>query len=253
VAKALGLSRQTVSEHTARLVKDGHLRKVRGTSRPALYRRTSNPLAEDAIGDISLRSHHTSRLFKVVDPPTRPWPWLWDKSWNPSGRCEFLLVRDILIDTREGPVNVKALRYIEGRSMTIWLDEDHLLTEDQVEAHQDTATETAILVAKEVQEMTGAVLGLPEVMQASHYAADAPPDVWLDRSMGTPEIETDKAAIASLWLRLPEVIQGLREDIEGLQERQVALLELVEAQNEAIGLVRRPPPPPSDYDGVAYR
>lgn len=259
VAKALGLSRQTVSEHTRRLVRDGHLRKARGTTNPALYRRTSNPLPEDDIGDISLRSHHTSRLFKVIDRPNRPWPWFWDKTWNPSGKCEMSVVRDILMDTSEGPIKVRAIRYVQDRSLTIWLDEDHLETPEQVLAHQDVATETAILVAKEVQSTTGLSLGLPEVMQPSHFAVDAPPDVWLDKSLGTMELETNNPDTAGVWLRLPEVIQKIQVDIDGLKANQIAFLEAIDGLTGTLRTIEKalevidevPEPPP--YEGVSYQ
>ena len=257
VAEALGLSRPTVSRHTKRLLKDGHIRKARGTTSPALYRRTSNPLPEDDIGDISLRSHHTSRLFKVIDRPNRPWPWFWDKTWNPSGKCEMSVVRDILMDTSEGPIKVRAIRYVQDRSLTIWLDEDHLETPEQVLAHQDVATEIAILVAKEIQSTTGLSLGLPEVMQPSHFAVDAPPDVWLDKSLGTMELETNNPDTAGVWLRLPEVIQKIEEDIEGLKSRQVEMVGLLEAmvsplpQNDQISLQEVDTNVPTDFE-IAY-
>ena len=166
-------------------------------------------------------------------------------------------VHDIVLDTVEGPIKVKALRYIQDRSLTIWLDEDHLETPEQVQAHEDAATEIAILIAKEVQSMTGVRLGLPEVMQPSHYAMEAPPDVWVDTSLGTPELETDNPNKAEVWLRLPEVIQGLQDDIDGLKERQVALVGLMEAQGQALGLVPRTQQPPDispdiDFE-VAYQ
>lgn len=246
-----------MSQHTKRLVKDGHLRKVRGTSHPALYRRTSKPLDEGDIGDIpNLRSHHTSRLFKVTSPPTGPWPWLWDKDWNPSGSCQMSLVRDIVLDTVEGPIKVKALRYVQGRSLTIWLDEDHLETPEQVQAHEDVATEIAILIAKEVQSMTGIRLGLPEVMQPSHYAMEAPPDVWVDTSLGPLELETDNPDKAEVWLRLPEVIQGLKDDVATLKANQVELVGLLEdmvsPQNDQITVQDVDTNVPTDFE-VAYQ
>jgi len=167
------------------------------------------------------------------------------------------VVRDILMDTSEGPIKVKAIRYVQDRSLTIWLDEDHLETLEQVLAHQDVATELAILVAKEVQSTTGLSLGLPEVMQASHFAVDAPPDVWLDKSLGTMELETDNPDTAGVWLRLPEVIQAIQGDIDGLKANQVAIVELMEAQAQALGLVPRTQQSPDispdiDFE-VAYR
>ena len=107
------------------------------------------------------------------------------------------------------------------------MDEDHLLTVEQVQAHADASTEKAILIAAEVQTLMGMSLGPPKVMQASHYATDAPPDVWVDCSPGHPEIETDNPVTASIWLDLPNILRELRADIQGLKDNQVEIVETI--------------------------
>ena len=167
------------------------------------------------------------------------------------------IVRGLTIITREGPVIVKALRWVEDKSLTIWLDEDALITGDQVEGHEDDATDTALLVAREVQRTTGMVLGLPEVMQDSHYAIPLPPGVWIDRSTGDLEMETTKKSLASTWADLDTIIDGLRQDQETLRSQMVDLVALIESNHKAIEGVTallRPSQPPDDDDmGVAYQ
>jgi hypothetical protein len=256
VAKVLKVSPQTVHYHTQRLLSEGYLRPVRGCKSPILYEATSKPYPEDHRGwseVTQVRAHHTSRLFKVTHPPKRAFPFLWDKSWEASG-VRMHLARGIIITTREGPVKVKALRWVEDKSLTVWLDNSTLITGEQVLAHEDTATETAILVAREVQRATGMVLGLPEVMQDTHYAIPLPPDVWIDRSLGSPEVETTKKGLASSWADLDTIIQGLRDEQEALANQMMDLVGLIEANHKAIetlSKVLRPPQPPPD-DGVGY-
>jgi hypothetical protein len=236
VASILKITRQAVSKHALALVKSGHLRPIRGTKSPRLYRRTSKPYKvvnrQDHRGWSPLgriRSHHTSRLFKITHPPTRPFPWLWDNEWM-FGSVHHHHARNLSIETSEGKIVVKGLRWSEGpksSSITIWNDEDDIKTPEEIAVHSDISTEKAILVASEVQRLTGMRLALPEIMQKTHLALDAPPEIvksalendlkgektWFDRSKGGSEIETDDEEIAITWLNLPDILKSLRSDL----------------------------------------
>lgn len=217
IAMSLAISPACVRYHLKNLMRDGYVRRL-GNTNPATYRRTSLPPPKGDIGDIPpppphLRSHHTSRIFDVTHPPTRLWPWFWDKDWNPSGSCQYFLVRGIDVDTGEGSIMCTAIRYIEDRSLTIWFDKRRLVTPEQVMAHDDVATEMAELVGHYVHIKTGICLANLRAMQASHFAMDVPPDVWIDKSLGTPEYETNNKDKAELWLRFPEVVDDLNAKI----------------------------------------
>jgi hypothetical protein len=147
----------------------------------------------------------------------------------------FHHVKDVTLPTREGPISLYSLRYIQGRdksSVTLYLREESLTTSEEVDAFDAYTAKMAILVAGSLQRCTGIGLALCEVMQPPHYAIEAPeevvgaalaegiqgPETWADRSNGSPEMETSRASTAALWLTLEPTLQGLREDQEGTRD-----------------------------------
>lgn len=255
ISKAVGISRQAVSKHILALVSDGYLRPLGSRSRPRIYEGTSKPLPELSTLDHrgwspTVRAHRTGRHFKVTHRPKRSWPWLWDNYWSRSG-VDYYIVRDIEISTQEGQIRAKAVRYIQGprsSSLTIWVEDEALSDGFQVLAHEDTATETAILVANEIARRTGLRIALPEVIQPTEYAIAAPSnvvdaaleedlkakDVHFDRSKGAGEIETTDRDIAITWLHLPEELRILREGLREVKETVEALGEYAKGNNETV-------------------
>ena len=211
ISDAVGISKQAVSRHLLALVSDGLIRPIDPRSRPRIYRRTSKPFPDKSTPDHQgwspvVRGHRTGRLFKLTSPPKRNWPWLWDNYWTESN-VNFYIVRDLDLETPDGQIHIKSLRFIEGprsSSITIWVDDDEILDGFQLLAHDDYATEVSILAVNEIARRTGLRIALPEVPQETEYGIPAPPGVvdvaleedlrtettHFDRSKGDGEVET---------------------------------------------------------------
>ena len=263
-AKALGISRQAVSRHIKNLTSDGYLRPVSGTGSPQIYRLTRKayprPSKRDHRGRFEkvdkIRAHHTSRIFRINSPAIKPFPWSWDKSWKASGVTTYIK-RNLTLETRNGPISVKSLRLSSGptrSSLTIYLDDDNLFTSDQIDTHEDAATETAMIITREIQLRTGMILSLPEIMLETHYAIPAPADIVdhaiedgiksdkiiFDRSMGKSETETTDPDIAVTWVDLPDILKGFREDINQIKTNMIDLITITKDEIDTIkGLDKR--------------
>lgn len=232
IAKVLELTRQAVNYHIKRLIKSGYIRPIRG-SHPITYVKTSksHPAGHHRVWSEDapfLRSHHTSRKFNMVSPPLRPWGLIWDREWVASN-VHHHVARKIIISTSEGDISVKTIRLSIGKqrsSLTVWADEDYLLTTVQLHSHEDHATEISILVANELALRTGARFALPEIMQDTHYALPVP-GTWLDKSPGVPELETSDKKVALTWMTLPDIIKGLKSDLKEVRDavQQIVGLE----------------------------
>lgn len=158
------------------------------------------------------------------------------------------MVRDVEIETVDGPIPIKSLRYVVGpmkASITIWVDDDHIADGFQLLAHDDYATEISILAVNEIARRTGLRVGLPETPQPTEYGMKAPPGVvdvaldedlrtetvHFDRSKGDGEVETTDRDVALTWLHLPDELRILRE---GLREIREGLKAYAEENNETI-------------------
>ena len=237
IAKALGMTRQAVNYHIKHLIKDGYIKPIRGTN-PITYNRTRKPYPDTDHRAWSerapiLRSHHTSRKFNMVSPPSRSWGILWDHEWDASGVHNHV-ARNVVVSTADGDINVKAIRLSIGKkrsSLTVWVDADYLLTPSQLDGHEDHATEVAMAVANELASRTGARFALPEIMQDTHYAMEVP-GTWMDKSPGEPELETSERDVALTWMTLPTIIKGLKSDLNDIRE---AVQEIVGVEQEVAG------------------
>ena len=169
----------------------------------------------------------------MIKPPSRPWGIIWDHEWAASGVLNHY-ARDVTISTSEGDIKVKAIRLSIGKhksSLTVWADADYIVTPTQLGAHEDNATDIAQLVANELASRTGARFALPEIMQETHLAMGVP-GTWMDKSPGTPEIETSDYEVALTWMTLPTIIKGLKSDLNGIRE---AVQEIVGVEREVAG------------------
>jgi len=252
IARVLSISRQSVSRHTLALVKESYIRKVRGTKSPALYVKTSKPFPEDVtpphrgLVKTPIRTHHTSRIATETHAPKRSWPFFWDRTDIRDG-VEWNYVRNIVINTSEGPILVRTIRYIRGpnkSSLTVWLDADTIETVEQLRSHDEYSDERATLVIREIQRVTGARFSPHRPMQKTHYAVDAPPEIvdtalsmglrgrnsWFDRSQGGNDAETDKEDIAEVWFDLPRI----RDDLNRLNSAMVNVIEHSDDINTAL-------------------
>lgn len=249
IAKVVGISKQAVSKHILALVSDGYLRPIDARSRPRIYERTSKPYPDKSTTDHRgwspvVRGHRTGRLFRLTSSPTSDWPWKWDNIWERSG-VRYHIVRDLTIETVDGPVPIKSLRYIEGpesSNITIWTDDDEILDGFQLLAHDDYATEVSILAVNEIARRTGLRVALPEIPQDTEYGMKAPPDVvdvaleedlrtetiHFDRSKGDGEVETTDRDVALTWLHLPEELAALRNRQREVRETLVEVVSLAE-------------------------
>jgi DNA-binding transcriptional ArsR family regulator len=259
IAEAVGISKQAVSKHLLALVSDGYLRPLDPRSRPRIYRRTSKPYPDKSTDDHRVwspvvRGHRTGRIFRLTSPPKRCWPWLWDNSWVRSGVNHYV-VRNLPIETIEGTINVKSIRYVEGpvnSSLTIWIDDEDLKDGFQILAHEDYATETSILVVNEIARRTGLRVSLPEILgPGTEYGVRAPPGVvdvaleegietdkvHFDRSKGDGEVETTDRDIALTWIHLPEELKLLRQRQDKIQEALVEIGKLAESFNRTFEAV----------------
>ena len=243
IAKVLEVTRQAVNYHIKRLVKDGYIKPIRGTN-PITYNRTrkSYPDADHRAWSETapvLRSHHTSRKFNMVEPPSREWGILWDCEWPASGVRNHV-ARNLQISTADGDIKVKAIRLSIGKkrsSLTVWVDADYLLTPTQLGTHEDHATEIAQAVANELASRTGARFALPEIMQDTHYAMRVP-GTWMDKSTGEPELETSERAVALTWMTLPTIIKGLRDDITGIRDAVQEIVGLDQDVSKGLGAIK---------------
>ena len=255
ISKALKISRQAVSKHLLALVKDGFLRPVGNKSSPRLYQRTAKGLPALSTVDHRgwspvVRGHRSGRLFKLTERPSKGWPWLWDNHWVRSG-VKYHLIRDLTLETPDGQVHIKSMRYIEGpksASITIWTDDDHITDGFQLLGHDDYSTEVSIIAVREIAKRTGLRVALPEVPQPTEYGMNAPPGVvdraleedlgtdkvWFDRSKGKGEIETTDKDIALTWLHLPEHIETLRKGLQEVKTALVSLGEYAKDNNETV-------------------
>lgn len=237
IAKVLEVTRQAVNYHIKHLIKDGYIRPIRSTN-PITYTKTSKPYPDTDHRLWSeqhpiIRSHHTSRKFNMVEPPKRAWGIIWDHEWTASDVLNHY-ARNVTISTSEGDIKVKAIRLSIGKhksSLTVWADADYIVTPTQLGAHEGNATDIAQLVANELASRTGARFALPEIMQETHLAMDVP-GTWMDKSPGTPEIETSDYDVALTWMTLPTIIKGLKSDLKGIRE---AVQEIVGVEQEVAG------------------
>lgn len=237
IARVLEVTRQAVNYHIKRLIKDGYIRPIRGTN-PITYTKTRKTFSDIDHRAWSeelpiIRSHHTSRKFNMVEPPSRPWGFMWDKNWLASGVHQHV-ARSVTISTAEGDIKVKSIRLTVGKrrsSLTVWVDEDFILTPAQLEGHEDHATDIAILVANELALRTGARFALPEIMQDTHYALPVP-GTWMDKSPGEPELETSQRDVALTWMTLPTIIKALKSDLNDIRE---AVQEIVGVEQVVAG------------------
>ena len=255
ISKTVGISKQAASKHILALVSDGYIRPIDPNSRPRIYERTGKPFPEKSTPDHRgwspvVRGHRTGRLFKLTHPPKRGWPWLWDNFWTRSG-VDYYIVRDLVLETIDGTINIKSLRYIEGpetSNLTIWIDDEEILDGFQLLAHDDYATEVSILAANEIARRTGLRIALPEVPQPTEYGMKAPPGVvdvalgeglrtdkvHFDRSKGDGEVETTDRDIALTWLHLPDELRILRNGLREVREGIQALGDYAKENNETV-------------------
>jgi hypothetical protein len=186
----------------------------------------------------------------LTSRPDGYWPWKWHRKWERSG-VRYHVIRNQILSTNYGPIKVKSLRYIEGpksASITIWTDDDEIRDGFQLLAHDDFATETAILVVNELAKRTGLRVALPETPQETEYGMVAPPGVvdvaleedlrtdtvHFDRSKGNGEVETTDRDIALTWLHLPEELKNLREGLREVRETISALGDYAKDNNETV-------------------
>lgn len=243
IAKVLDMTRQAVNYHIKHLIKDGYIKPIRG-SNPITYNRTRKSYPDvDHRGWSEeapmLRSHHTSRKFNMVGAPKRSWGILWDAEWTASS-VRHHVARDLTISTADGDIKVKAIRLSIGKkrsSLTVWVDEDHLLTPSQLATHEDHATEIAMAVANELASRTGARFALPEIMQDTHYAMSVP-GTWMDKSTGTPEIETSEQDVALTWMTLPTIIKDLRGDLKDIRDAVQQIVGVEQDVTEGMGAIK---------------
>ena len=203
-----------------------------------------------------IRAHHTSRIFRIIHAATKPFPWKWDKIWKASGVTSYIK-RGLVLETQKGPISVKSIRLSSGptrSSLTIYLDDDNLVTTDQIDTHEDAATETAMIMTREIQLQTGMRLALPEIMMETHYAMPAPKDVvdhameedlrskkiYFDRSGGRSETETPDPEIGKIWLDLPEILLSMKADITQIKANMVDVIDIAREEIDIIkGLDKR--------------
>jgi len=252
IARDLKVSRQAVSKHLLALVRDGFIRPLGNKSRPRLYRRTVKPIPALSTTDHRgwspvVRGHRTGRLFRLTVQPIREWPWKWENAWERSG-VRYHIVRGVTIETEDGTILIKSLRYIEGpgsSSVTIWTDDDHITDGFQLLAHDDYATETSILAINQIAKITGLRVGLPEVPQPTEYGIEAPagvvdaaidgghetPTTKFDRSKGDGELDTTDEDVALSWLHLTDHLETLRR---GLQDIRATMTTYADTNNKTI-------------------
>lgn len=264
IGKMLRISRQAVSRHIKNLVSDGYIRPITGGGTPHTYKITRKayprPSKRDHRGWLEnvdrIRAHHTSRIFRIIQAPTKPLPWKWERSWKASGVMNYIK-RDLTIETQEGPISVKSIRLTSGpkrSSLTIYLDDDNLITSDQIRTHEDNATETALILAREIQIRSGMRLGLPEIMMETHYGLPAPPDIvdhamsegirtdkiYFDRSRGKSETETPDPDIAAIWTDLPDILSSMQKDISEVKNNMISVIDVMKDEVDIIkGLDKR--------------
>ena len=133
-------------------------------------------------------------------------------------------------------------------------DDDNLVTTDQIDTHEDAATETAMIMTREIQLQTGMRLALPEIMMETHYAMPAPKDVvdhameedlrskkiYFDRSGGRSETETSDPEIGKIWLDLPEILLSMKADITQIKANMVDVIDIAREEIDIIkGLDKR--------------
>lgn len=176
-----------VSRRTKWLLKKGYIRRVRGHENPALYRVTDKhfpALGEspetcnardqwdwsEIFEEDSWGGHYNAWKFKVLGPPLKGWPWEnWDKIGDQKPPHYFK--KNFPIDTEEGTITIRKLRYINGRenkSITVWLDHDKFETNHEMLSWRKDSQTKLILIGREIQYMTGIYLSLPNQIDDPH-------------------------------------------------------------------------------------
>lgn len=245
IARYLKKPPMYVSRRAQKLVKNKYLRKVRGTSHPAIYKATGKALPGADLVDhrgmvdgnpcIAFRGHQFAVKYPVLEPPRKPWPFIgWDKESNPSG-VPMKFIEDIKLDTDEGPIIVKCIRYIEGKeksSITIWPEDIDVVNEAQMEDIELYITKEANLAAKALKDMVEMRLGPGEFQQSFHLGTQISPeivkaaldygltggDTWFDRSTGSGEWETDDVPNAIIMMQAPTIIRDHEARLRRMEE-----------------------------------
>ena len=228
-----------VSRITKFLLAEGYIRRKRGTRSPAQYNPTKKPFPRcnttdqwdwsEGFEEEIFGGHYNKWKMRVNGPPVKGFPWEWDKHGTQDPPHH--LVFDIKLDTREGPVDIKALRYINGKkkkSITVWLDNDALRTDEEIVNWTEWSRERLILVWRELQYMTGMHLGLPEPVSDGHIdrriragVAHAWKEMGLDdddeyvdysKGEGKPTWETTDGKKALAIKTVPKRVDSLEEE-----------------------------------------
>lgn len=241
IATILHIDKAYVCRIVNKLISENYIYCINPNSSPKLYKPTDNPLplvdtqVDNPHGGCHptsydvCRVHCISRSYLLARPPKNLVHW--DKEWVNNGTT-FCQLREVF------DVGLVTIRLIRGNGnngrfgkLVVWMPEKYLSYE-QLEFQSDILEGYCQKVANWFMKSFNCQLGLPEKYQKPHFAFPDDPDfldttkslnlsserVWVDRSKGRSEWETDDVRLAKVRMELPDRVLSLEVKVSGIED-----------------------------------
>jgi hypothetical protein len=271
IAKTLGLSKASISDHALRLVKQEAISPIPGTRNPILYEKGPRGGELDAL--ILGASKEVSKEFyaRGVNPAPKNAAPLTEvktaKVHHLKFRAEVIKEGDTqflkpYFDRRgvtrsKGRVEWNGKKIAVEHETTAKLNRFYVhapemdLTADELESYEDRAAHVAQDILNHISKVHGWRFGFPELTNWQHHiAVESPATVgglaekfymksedgksWLSNSQGRPEHEFSDVEQAKIMLELPGEVLELRTTIKELHTDLAALVEVLTTAKTAI-------------------
>ena len=246
IVKHKKIDKGYVSRCTEQMVKDGYLEIDSGNSKPKFYRSTGKNIykSKNNKKPVFIRIHKLGYIFHFVSEPKR------NVKWEKTSIIRSGVIQKYIYwksEIGKTTIRLQICPNKDKNNIVIWLPSKEILEEDK-DRYVELLESYILKASAWLQKLLQCQLTLPEIYQKPHFAVDikepfmihavkhgatfSAGEVMIDKSPPRliPEFESTNPELVSIYMNLPNEIQGLNNRIDNQDI-------IIETMSESLKLV----------------